>query len=220
MKIANWIGPAGGGGESVIADDFEAIPIGESALSGNTKYNLIYAQLTATATGVAGLRGTAIRFATDGVTAGTAGEIQLNTPLQHVTIRFYIRPGTLPPSNTSIFILDNASATTLAGLQLSTTGRLRIRNGVTLTATSTTTIAQNQWTRIEWSYNGVAGQQSVRIFTGANLEGTVADEQITNQGAVADRVSRIIMGIPVATPSVTVDFDDLAIDTDKWVDSK
>lgn len=220
VRASGWVGPYGAGGETIIADDFEAIPIGEGAQSGNTKFYSIYTELSSTVTGVAGLHGTAIRFNTDATVAGTAGEVSMGSALQHVHVRFYLRPGTFPPSNLSILNIQNAGASVLAGLQLSTTGRLRVRNGFTLTATSTSTITQNQWTRIEWAYNGATGLQDVRIFRGANLEGTVADEVISNQGAVVDRVSTMVLGIIVATPSVTLDFDELAIDGDKWVDSK
>lgn len=220
MRIANWIGPYGTGGETTIYDDFDAIPVGEAADPGNTRFNPLYAVAPATATGVSGLHGTALRFNTDATSAHTEGTLDLGTPMQHVCVRFYIRPGTFPPSNLPIVTIQNTGSTALANFQLSTTGKLRVRNGNTLTATSTTTLTQNQWTRIEWTYNGQAGLQHVRIFAGANVEGTTADETISNQGAVVDRAASIVVGIITSTPSVTIDFDDFAVDTDKWVDSK
>lgn len=60
-----------------------------------------------------------------------------------------------------------------------TAGKFRLRDGTTVTATSTMTPAVGQWYRLELKTDYSAGTHALRIFTGGNLHGTTADEEIS-----------------------------------------
>jgi len=100
------------------------------------------------------------------------------------------------------------------------TGKLRVRNGTTLVATSTTTLTSGSWYRIEWTWDGVAGTQTAKIYGGANLETGTATETLSSLAAVTGAADRITVGIVDSTTSLNFDVDELAVDGDKWIDSK
>lgn len=60
-----------------------------------------------------------------------------------------------------------------------TVSKFRLRDGTTITATSTMTPAVGQWYRLELKTDYSAGTHALRIFTGANLHGTTADEELS-----------------------------------------
>lgn len=71
-----------------------------------------------------------------------------------------------------------------SNVQLSAAGgTFRLRDGATITATSSTTPTVGQWYRLELKTDLSALTHALRIFTGANLHGTTADEELS--GSIA-----------------------------------
>ncbi|HCR55660.1 TPA: hypothetical protein DIV49_01690 [Candidatus Saccharibacteria bacterium] len=217
-KAGTWIGPLASNGETILYDSFDKVPLGSDATVGNTKFGLFGGSAPSTRIGVTGLHGTALSFAVS-TSDFCNGIIYFPSSQTDMYLRTYFRVASYPPGNVSIMTIRNSSATALANLQISTTGRIRIRNGTTLVATTTNAIGTNTWVRLEWHYSG-AGSQDFRLFLNSNVEGTTADETQTSLAAVSGIADRMTLGIVDATTSSTFDFDEFAIDGDKWVDSK
>lgn len=217
-KAGTWVGPYASNGERVIEDSFDKVPVGTAATIGSTKFSLINGSVPSTALGIAGVHGNALSFSvsTSDVSNGT---LPFSPQLNNAYVRFYFRASVYPSSNIGIMTIRDSGGSALANIQLSTTGKVRIRNGVTLAATTTNSIGVNTWVRLEWNWNGT-GSQNFRLFLNANIEGTTPDEQFTSLAAVAGTADRATVGIVDATTSLTYDYDELAIDSDKWVDSK
>lgn len=215
----DWVGPYGSGTSVVFQDTFDAVPIGVALNVGNTKFMTISGSAPSTQLGIAGLHGNAASF-TVSTSDFSNGVMPFSPELSHMYLRVYFRCSAYPSGNTGIMTIRTSGGTTLANIQLSTTGRIRVRNGSTLVATSTNPVGTNSWVRLEWHWNGAAGSQDFRLFLNPNVEGTTADETLSSLGAVTGFADRITIGIVDATTSLTIDIDELAIDGDKWVSSK
>ena len=85
---------------------------------------------------------------------------------------------TLPGAATNIF--DHRVGTTAsASLNITNTGSLRIRDGTTNGTAFTNNLVTGQWYRLEMKLDLNTPLATARIFTGANLNGTTPDEEIT-----------------------------------------
>lgn len=109
------------------------------------------------------------------------------------------------------------TGTTLQGnIQVPTAGAVfRLRDGTTITASSAMTPAVGQWYRLEYKVDLGAGTHALRIFTGANLHGTTADEEISGS-ITTGTFDRYVLG---TNASNTLDwfFDAYATAPDNWV---
>jgi hypothetical protein len=96
---------------------------------------------------------------------------------------FYVRQ-LANPSAAMVVAQQRASGTNRHQVRILATGELQLRNGTTAVAQTTLQLAANTWYRVEWKI--VTGtEQRLRVFTGANIEGTTPDEEISgaaNQG--------------------------------------
>lgn len=82
------------------------------------------------------------------------------------------------PSVTTIIAHLRAAGVARHQLRITNTGTLQLRNNVTAVATSVATLTAGQWARLDWQVlNGTT--QTLKIFLGANINGTVADETIS-----------------------------------------
>lgn len=215
----DWVGPFGSGNSTVFEDTFNAVPVGTALNVGNTKFTTISGSAPSTQLGITGLHGNAASFAVS-TSDFSNGLMPFSPELSHMYLRVYFRCSAYPSGNVGIMTIRNSGGTALANVQLSSTGKIRVRNGVTLAATSTNSVGVNSWVRLEWHWDGAAGSQDFRLFLNPNVEGTTADETLSSLGAVTGFADRITIGIVDATTSVTFDIDELAIDGDKWISSK
>jgi hypothetical protein len=83
-----------------------------------------------------------------------------------------------PPAVTPISQALSTS-TVRARLRLNTDRTIALQNGSTTVATSTTAIPTGQLFRVEWKLNNSGATQAARLFIGANVNGTTADEEIS-----------------------------------------
>lgn len=90
--------------------------------------------------------------------------VQSATDVPDLYVRGYARMLNLPAANATISAIYNATPALTAGLQYTTTGALRIRNGTTTIATSTTTFGALTWFGFEWHLDDVANTQTLRIY--------------------------------------------------------
>jgi hypothetical protein len=101
--------------------------------------------------------------------------------------RFYFRIESLPGNDARwIMFADSGGANVLGAVMLRTDGKFDLANtNLAVQATSTTTLTAGQWYRIEAKLvsHATAGSLEVKLFAGANVEGTVPDETVafTNQ---------------------------------------
>ena len=93
--------------------------------------------------------------------------------------RSFVKFNEAVTANAVIQVLQTSGGGNLAQLQLMTTGILRIRNVATAVGTAVTAITYGEWIRLEWDVDGDAGTQELRIYTGANVNGTTPDETLT-----------------------------------------
>lgn len=120
------------------------------------------------------------------------------TTNQRLAGRFYIRISALP-TGTHTFVRFLNSSTTLAGIQMSTTGTLRaVGSGAAAVGTAGTfTMATNTWYRVEFDFTGIgggatAGGATIRIFLGdgTTAQGTDATASGVDFAALAPTIYR------------------------------
>ena len=93
--------------------------------------------------------------------------------------RFYFR--TDNPTGAADFwrLYDNVGAAVRVRLDLNGSGQINIRDVNTTRATTTYALDPDEWVRIEVRVNDTNDTLSLRLFYGANLHGTTADEEFT-----------------------------------------
>lgn len=132
--------------------------------------------------------------------------------------RFYFLSSTIGTSDLIICGAFSTNATTRARLKLNIAGTFTIQNGVTAVGTSTTVLSADTWCRLEWELNGGAGTQTLRIFVGANVEGTTPDETVGPFTFNAGTFDRQMDGMVVApTAAKTIYIDNVAGDDATWL---
>jgi hypothetical protein len=149
--------------------------------------------------------------------ATTAGDVILRHDVGSLVTTRYARAYytfSVVPSAVSVLMEARiAAGTTRAQVRLSTAGKLVLTNQFTTVATSTLTLATGQPFRIEWELiNGT--RQTLRIFTGTNVNGTTPDETITgtfNTGTF----ERILFGA-IDGYVGTLWADEIAVDDTTW----
>lgn len=99
--------------------------------------------------------------------------------------RCYLYIGAYPTgSNSKLIRLLDSTATEAANVTLNTTGTLRTIDSVANQGGLTTTLSLNTWYRVECSFPlSASGTLLLRLFYGANLEGTTPDEETNNTSA-------------------------------------
>jgi hypothetical protein len=123
--------------------------------------------------------------------------------------RFYVTVESLPLAMNLLVADAVATSTNRAQVQITTTGTVRIRNGVVTVAETATTLAAGSPVRIEWDLTGTT--QTLRLFTGANVNGTVPDETITG-AQTQGTFDRLRFGA-TASYSGNLWIDELAVDS-------
>jgi hypothetical protein len=101
-----------------------------------------------------------------------------------IWVRAYIYITTLPSTAARIIRIYDAATAEMAYVRLGTSGKLGINDSASQLAETTGSLGTGAWHRVEAEFTiGVAGTCKLRWFTGANLEGTTADEEVTLNNA-------------------------------------
>lgn len=109
---------------------------------------------------------------------------------------------------------DGATTSDIFRITLVTTTSLiavNINGGTNVS--STTALANNTWMRIDFQFalSGTTATITARLFFGANIEGTVPTETLTQSGASTDAAINIIRFGSGSSVTPTLFFDDVAV---------
>jgi hypothetical protein len=153
-------------------------------------------------------------------TSGASGLLYWDpaSPASEIWIRMYFRLADATPAS-ALTILDTNGAdgsTAAFDVRVTTGGNLNIRIPSTSRHTSTTTLTDNTWYRLEIHAVGVDAATDTtavdaRLFYGANLEGSTPDESFGDSTAydtagTAGTFGRISFGVVVSnTAAMNVD---------------
>lgn len=129
--------------------------------------------------------------------------------------RFYIYLSSNPGGNTQVYSVYS-SGTQRGDLRITSAGKIQIRNGTTAVHTTTASLTLNAWNRVEWRVDNTNSQQQVRLYLGANCDGSTADEDTGNRTYNTGTFDRHIAGTH-ASGTLTYYIDDDAADDATWV---
>jgi hypothetical protein len=174
---------AGGGGPTIeFTEDFEGAADGVGATASTTSFDVAFqASATMTHSTLRSILGTrSLRF--------------LNPTVTQYLYKSYSPARTVIYQRLYFYMADWTEGTTIMGVQTGTSlqsnvqvpvtaGKFRLRDGTTVTASSTMTPVIGQWYRLETKTDYGAATHALRIFTGANLHGTTADEELSGSMA-------------------------------------
>lgn len=172
---------------TTFAEDFSALA-DETAISNtNTQFDVVTAAIFTADTAKPNVGAVSCRCAV------TASAQSLRNTITTVTTRYlrtYIECDAYPTGTLVFWNAQSGTATSIASVAMLTTGAVRIRDGATTIATSTSTLALSTTHRLEWAVTiGATPAQTLRLFLGPNRDGTVPDETISGAitGASFDR---------------------------------
>lgn len=119
--------------------------------------------------------------------------------------RIYITA--LPAASQYLATFQTAAGINIGDLRINSAGTLTIRNNITAVVTTTNPLALNTWHRIAIKVvpnttNGL----TLKTYTGANVNGTTPDENLSGNSTVAGPVQRLVIG------NTTVSTFDLRVD--------
>lgn len=197
-------------------EGFNAISSGTAITTSNTGFTSIFtgSGTSFTANNSSPLFGMFARNSSTGAAAANM-RYTYSPTVSQINSRVYMRINNLPASPTTITILRDSGAAALNAIRMDEQGKIFIRNNNTTVATSTTTITPGQWFRLELQSNVVSGSQTLRIFTGANVNGSAPTESITGSISTTP-VTDIAVGL-VTADNNTLDIDEFATSTNGWV---
>lgn len=150
---------------------------------------------------------------------GTAphGQIYLDSTITTGYLRAYLRLTATPPTfYFSQFLLNTAQNATLS---VQSDRGLRMRSGSSTTLGETSSsfkLNLNEWYRIEWAVTSVS--QQLRIYGGANLEGTTPSYDSGPISWAGTTFNRVAVGSTVNVPGAALLVDEVAVG-DSWVGS-
>lgn len=143
---------------------------------------------------------------------------------QQMWFRFYMLVPAVQSQTERLIGFFNQSITFCAGLLVNTSNKLVWQNSSFVTLTpSNTILPTNQWVRLEGYVVGSlsSGQGEVKIFVGANVEGTIPDETLTTTAVQsflapisATRLGQSAGAVPNYGP---IWFDEWAVSTGGYI---
>jgi len=148
-----------------------------------------------------------------GATSATCYGIEAFTLTGKRVFRRYVHRGVVG----ALFVLFTVrtATTTIAQVRVLADNTLQIRNGTTGVGTSAFVWQASETIRLEWWVeNGVS--QTLRIFHGANLHGTIPDETVGPGTLNTGSFDRLHMGIVTSVPNMSVFIDADADDDTTW----
>ena len=207
----------GGNGEPDFSEDFNSFGNGTTLTTGNTDFDTIGATGSGTfiSSTSSPIHGTFGRFTTTTSSTDFAREQYSSTTSRFY--RFYMRLSSLPAATGTIFsLLDAAGTTTVGALRMQTDGTILLRDGSITVNTSTTALVPNQWMRVELFYNAAASTQTLKLYTGANIDNTTPTETLT--GAATNGATTYMQyGMITSQASQTYDLDEVESSTATWL---
>jgi hypothetical protein len=140
------------------------------------------------------------------------------TDLSLLYVRTYVQFDTIPTSNATFMSMADGSGLVLAGIQLDTTGHLKLRLGTATTvATSTLTVSADTWYGLEWGADVAGTIQTLRIYD-ADHTNIVEELGGTAGSFTGTSLRRWSIGNVAGSPaSWTLWFDDVAANDSTWV---
>lgn len=199
---------------------FEGQPDGTVATTGNTGYDVVTLASSTiefdTAWSAAG--SSSLRVATVAANGPFIAE-QSGPSGTTVWRRTYVRPAVLPAANENILRFLDGANTIMATVRITPTGTIGVlRAAGTLVGTSSHALAAGDPIRIEQKIvasNAAAGELTVTLFYGANLNGTTPDETISATGTSTGSngpVARYRLGFLTGGANGDVNFDEDVVD--------
>lgn len=204
------------GTPSDFLENFSSFGNGTTITTANTGFdNIACGSGTFTSsTATPQLHGTYGRFATSASAICSAQVDYSSTNSRYY--RFYMRTSAIPAANETVMNLRGAAGVTVAGIRQQSDGTIHIRDGTVGVATSSFVVVPGEWIRLELHYNASASTQTLRIFSGGNIEGSIPTETLTGSatnGATED----FNIGIVTSQASLNFDIDDVETSTTGWL---
>lgn len=198
------------------SQDFDGFSNGASLTTGNTGFSAISNSngATFTASTDTPIHNTFGRFQTTAQSTAAAQFSHASTSSRYY--RYYFRLGSMPATAQTLFNLyDNVDAV-VSALRLQPDGTIQLRNGNIAVDSSSYLLTSNQWVRVELFYNAANSTQTMRLFTGSNVNGDVASETLTGPATNGATVGGGL-GIVTGQASQTFDMDSVATTTTGWL---
>ena len=158
----------------------------------------------------------------DGTVTGTNaafGQIYAGDfSVQAMSARFYARRTGVDVGNLFLLTCFNQAGQTVSTNRFQSGGTWQVRDQTAAVYSSSLSVANDSWMRVEQRWNWANNTQDLRLFVGANLEGSVPDEEIT--GLIMDNrtsttsLKQVAFGVNTTTsPVQTFEIRDVA-----WAD--
>ena len=129
-----------------------------------------------------------------------------------VYFRFYARVSAFPAQNATIAAIQNDTPTLTAGLQYTTSGQLRIRNGTNTVDTTTRVFAGMEWFGVEWFLDAVAHTQTMKVY-----DGQYSDLRDTLTGTFTGVIRRLTLGNVTGWDNgQSAWYDDIVVNADDY----
>lgn len=157
-----------------------------------------------------------LKLATAVATDAVFEHIEPASGMPTIVGRGYLYFAALPP-NTLTIMSAYSGATKVADVRLSAGGTLSVRN--VSTAIGTATLVAARMYRIEWmiSPNPTGGTQTLRVFSGTNLESSASwDASVTGAASATAATSINSLRYTISGDVFTVWWDDVAA-ADDWI---
>lgn len=166
-------------------------------------------------------------------TSAATGQIywQPASPASEMWCRMYFQMADATPASAIVIFDANGADTTTASfdVRVTTGGNLNIRIPSSSLYTSSTTLTDNTWYRLEIHAIGVDAATDTtavecRVFYGANLEGSTADETFgaigtpTNTAGTGGTFGRVTFGVSTSS-TTTMSLDSLGYSDVGWLGS-
>lgn len=118
-----------------------------------------------------------------------------------VSLYFWLTALPTGTSGTILEIRDPGDTATIAQINVTTSGTIRMRNGTVATG-SAQSVSTGQWYRLDWSVTSVSAKQTAHLYTGANLHSTDTADAVSlgvNQNTAAGQHGEVWLGVISAT---------------------
>lgn len=198
------------------SETFDGLSSGTPVTTVNTAFTSVFKGSTSTidVASATPVHGNFARNVNPGATNSNM-RYMYSTPPMAQYYRAYYRFATLPATVTTIFMLRDSLAATLATLRVDTTGSILLKKGTVTVATTTTKVQVGQWFRVELFWDGTSSSQTLRLFTGANVNSETPTETISGAGSNV-AVTDFALGIMTADAN-TLDMDEVGARSSGWV---
>lgn len=205
------------------SESFDAASPGASLTTANTTYDSIAMGSGASSVASASpgpLHGTFATYTSSASSSYAYGRFAYVATNKQYS-RFYFRISAYPVGQSAILMqLRDSGQVDMSNVKIGTNGKINLSNLATTVATSAASVTLNQWVRAEVFWNQAANTQTLQLYYGANVDGSVPDETLTGAAGGSNPAVDIVVGDAyVPKTSYAVDIDDTAISTTGWLGS-